>query len=178
MSKKEYRVVCTKERFKDEIIVDIVPASGMIHEMIYASRKKQNPKLEDYAGSVFLTETEGQEPVVTFGNMTGLSKKSLLGRYYENLSKSLSPLILETYAAMKAAGKKATLEVSMQDYFAMYRGEGEAKNTKDEALKERAEKIKRIEQNKKDVLSKRALSDASHKPEIMMAWRQALYRGD
>ena len=48
MSRKQYRVICSKERFKDDVIIDIAPADGVIHEMIFASRKKENPKLENY----------------------------------------------------------------------------------------------------------------------------------
>ena len=74
MSNKKYRVICTKERFNDNIIVDIAPANGAIHDMMFASRKKQNNKLEDVAGSIYLTDVTGTEPEIKFANVETLPK--------------------------------------------------------------------------------------------------------
>ena len=43
MSRKQYRVICSKERFKDDVIIDIAPADGVIHEVILPAAKKKIP---------------------------------------------------------------------------------------------------------------------------------------
>lgn len=185
MSRKQYRVLCSKEPFKDNIVVDIAPAGGVTHEMILASRKKQNDKLENYAGSIYLMDIDGKEFEITFGsfkfpaaNNNPNAKRSELYRYYEKLYNRLSPLILETYKKMKEAGKEATLEVSLKDYFAQEQLKNEVTNPKNEELKEYAERRLKIEQYKKATLERKAKENLAHKPEVLLAWKQALQRGD
>lgn len=181
MSKK-YRVICSKERFKDDIIVDIAPAQGVIHDMILTSRKKENTKLEDYAGSIYLTDIEGQEPEIVFGTFKAKTdnvpvRKSPMYLYYESLAKELTPKIVQTFKKMKAAGKESTLDVSMMDYLASKQKDDEVKTLKDEELKEYAERRRKIEQNKKETLERKARENATYKPEVLLAWKQALQRG-
>lgn len=185
MSRKQYRVICCKEPFKDDIIVDIAPAGGVTHEMILASRKKQNDKLENYAGSIYLMDIDGKDFEITFGsfkfpssNNNPNAKKTELYRYYERLYDKLSPLILETYKKMKEAGKEATLEVSLKDYFSQEQLKNEVNNLKSEELKEYAERRLKIEQYKKATLERKAKENSAHKPEVLLAWKQALRRGD
>lgn len=178
MSNKKYRVICTKERFDDNIIVDITPANGAIHDMMFASRKKQNNKLEDVAGSIYLTDVTGAEPEIKFANVETLPKNCNLYFYYEKLAKKLTPLIIKVYHEMKASGKESTLDIKIQDYFATYQQNTSTENLKCEELKEYAERRMRIEKYKKETLQQRAKEDAVHKPEVMLAWKQALNRGD
>jgi len=178
MSKK-YRVVCTKEKFKDKIIIDIAVADGVIHDMIYASRKTKNPKLEDYAGSVYLIDSEnGNPPQISFANMDGIPKNCELYRYYERLAKELIPQISAVYARMKASGRESTLDIRLNDYFAAFQNKGEIKNPWDERMQEYDEKRKRIEKLKKQTLADKARENSIYSPEILMAWKQALRRGD
>lgn len=184
MSRKQYRVICSKERFKDEVIIDIAPADGVIHDMIFASRQKENPKLENYAGSIYLTDIEGQEPEITFGKFkfsaqqdNVSTRKSPMYMYYESLAKELTPKIMQTFNKMKAAGKEATLDVSMMDYLAA-KQDGEVKTLKDEELKEYGERRRKIEQYKKETLERKARENTAYKPEVLLAWKQALQRGD
>lgn len=179
MSKKTYRVVCTKEKFKDEIIVDIVPADGVIHDMIFASRRANNPELQDYAGSVYLTDFgDDRKPVVSFGKMENLSKKCELYKYYERLAQNLTPQIIATYEKMKSCGKESTIDVRVRDYFAAIHDKDDVKTLKDEELKEYAERRLRIENFKKQTLAQKARENAIYKPEVLLAWKQALNRGD
>ncbi len=178
MSNTKYRVICTKERFDDNIIVDITPANGAIHDMMFASRKRQNNKLEDIAGSIYLTDIAGTEPEIKFANVENLPKNCNLYFYYAKLAKKLTPLILKVFHEMKATGKESTLDVQIQDYFATYQQSNASENLKGEALKEYAERKARFEKYKKETLQQRAKEDACHKPEVMLAWKQALNRGD
>lgn len=179
MSKKEFRVICTKERFKDEIIIDIVPANGVIHDMIFASRKKQNPKLEDYAGSVYLTDFDnGNTPEVSFAKMQNVPKNCELYRHYKRFAEKLTPEILKVYDKMTTSGRESTLDVQIGDYFAAFQDNIEVQNLKTEELKSYAEKRLRIEKFKKQTLEQKARENAVHKPEVLMAWKQAMYRGD
>lgn len=179
MSKKKFRVVCTKERFKDEIIIDIVPANGVIHDMIFASRKAQNPELEDYAGSVYLADSgNGEKPVVSFAKMENVPKNCELYRYYKRLAEKLTPEILKVYGKMTAAGKESTLDVQIEDYFSAFQGSAEIQNPQTEKLKSYAEKRLRIEKFKKQTMEQKARENTAHKPEVLMAWKQAMYRGD
>lgn len=183
MSRKQYRVICSKERFKDDLIIDIAPADGIIHDMIMASRKRENPKLENYAGSIYLTDIEGQEPEITFGKFKFSAqqnnapvRKSPMYMYYESLAKELTPKIIQTFNKMKAAGKKATLDISIMDYLSA-KQDGEVKTLKDEELKEYAERRMKIEQYKKETLERKARENSAYKPEVLLAWKQALHRG-
>lgn len=182
---KQYRILCCKEPFKDNIIIDIIQADKATHEMILASRKKQNNKLENYADSVYLTDINGKEFEITFGsfkfpsaNNNPNAKKTELYRYYEKLYNQLSPLILETYQNMKKSGRESTLEVNIQDYFDQEQLKNEDSNPENEKLKESAERNLKIKQYKKITLARKAKENAVHKPEVLLAWKQALYRGD
>ncbi len=185
MSSKQYRVICTKERFKDEIIIDIVPSDGVIHDMLLAGRQKENPKLENYAGSVYLTEIDGQEPEIVFGkfNLAERQKnpparKTPMYLYYESLAKELTPQILQTFYKMKANGKESTIDINMTDYLISKQKDIEAKDVQSENLKEYAERRSKIEKYKKETLERKAHENATHRPEVLLAWKQALYHGD
>lgn len=184
MSRKQYRVICSKERFKDDVIIDIAPADGVIHEVIFASRKKENPKLENYGGPIYLTDIDGQKPEITFGDfklseqlVNAPARKSPMYMYYESLARELTPKIVETFNKMKAAGKEATLDVCMMDYLAS-KQDGEVKTLQDEELKEYAERRRKIEQYKKETIERRENEKSACKPEVLLAWKQALQRGD
>lgn len=159
MSKKTYRVICTKEPFKDEIIVDIAPARHFIHEMIFAARKKQNPKLENLAGSVFLTVISEQEPVVSYTTFKAGAKNNGVAKYYENLAKTLTPLIKKTYFKMKENGKDSTLDINIKDYFEFSNSNEKFRENKKTPAENHTKKM-------------------PCKPEVLLAWRQAHILGD
>ena len=97
--------------------------------------------------------------------------------YYESLARELTPKIVETFDKMKAAGKEATLDVCMMDYLAP-KQDGEVKTLQEEELKEYAERRRKIEQYKKETIERRENEKSACKPEVLLAWKQALQRGD
>lgn len=79
---------------------------------------------------------------------------------------------------MKKSGRESTLEVNIQDYFDQEQLKNEDSNPENEKLKESAERNLKIEQYKKITLARKAKENAVHKPEVLLAWKQALYCGD
>lgn len=106
MKKKEYRVICwqpSSSSLNDEIYADIVPAEGVIHDMIFYSRlqifrgNQPNLMIRDVAKSIYLNVINEDEPEIVFAQETEVSHERL------------RQIILQTYKKMKEAGKNSTL---------------------------------------------------------------------
>ena len=79
---------------------------------------------------------------------------------------------------MKANGKESTIDINMTDYLISKQKDIEAKDVQSENLKEYAERRSKIEKYKKETLERKAHENATHRPEVLLAWKQALYHGD
>ena len=106
MEKKEYRVICwqpSSSSLSDEIFADIVPADGVIHNMIFYSRlqifrgNQPNLMIRDIAKSIYLNVINEGEPKIVFAQETAVSQERL------------RTIILQTYKKMKEAGQNSTL---------------------------------------------------------------------
>ncbi len=143
---KEYRVVCSQERLHKDVTIDIVPANSFIHEMIFATRQRLNPKAEDLAGSVTLYDTQDGKPYVSFANVNHLPKNCELYKYYKRMSDWLTPKIIETFNDMRARGLEANIDVKVSDYYRKYDTDMPNNNKGEELIKE-AELIERQKEN-------------------------------
>ena len=113
--KKEYRVVCSKLRYSDEVFVDIAATdgdrSGVTHEMIFYTRRRLcGAPLEDCGtGSVFLTDNGQDIPSVNFSYGVQAPKNSLEYQSYEKMCARLRPEIIKAFRQMRAENKSSTL---------------------------------------------------------------------
>ena len=67
-------------------------------------------------------------------------------------------------------------QVTAFDVTELYRRQKELEED-NKKLKEYAERRRKIEQNKKETLERKARENAAYKPEVLLAWKQALQRG-
>lgn len=114
MNKKlEYRVVCTQERFKDNIFIDIAPVEKTTHEALYYTRLQYqrnqfNQELEDYGThSVFLTDENGKVDI-DFSQGAKGRKGSIEWESHMRMCERIRPQIVETYQKMISEGKNQT----------------------------------------------------------------------
>ena len=98
IKKEEYRVICWQpatSSLDDQIFADIVPANGVIHDMIFYTRLKlmrgneSAMTIRDIAKSIYLNVIGNNEPEITFAQSTIVSKEQLrsviLKTYYQGL---------------------------------------------------------------------------------------------
>ena len=120
MEKKNYKVVCSKLKFADEIFVDIASSGGVIHDQIFFSRAQlckdfSSQPLERVTGSVYLEalEQDGQpeEVKIYFPQTANQQKNPLEYADMQRLHARLTPLIEQTYQQMRAEGRESTLFV-------------------------------------------------------------------
>lgn len=169
---KEYRVVCSKECFKEKFYIDIVPAMGVIHEMIDAKRKKINPNISNYGGSIMLVVDEHNQPKVIFPDFNKKSRSSL--EYHTSLYAKLEPMIIKTYKNMKAENKDSTLtwrgdEIAF-DFFDETRNNKQGREKYMSAKEMRIrDQIERINRNKEKLRQKIERERNSEKPYVP-AW--------
>ena len=113
---KKYRILCNKERFTDNVFVDIAPENGVTHDMMFYSRLQlyrmtSSQILEDCGTrSIYMTVTDGQEPEIDFSYSDPGVKKPLEHQSYMKMCDRLRPMILKTYEKMIAAGRQSTLD--------------------------------------------------------------------
>ncbi len=120
MEKKNYKVVCSKLRFGNEVFVDIAPQGGVIHDQIFFSRAQlckaySNQPLERLANSIYLQawEEDGQIERLKIDFPQVISEK--LDKYEHErmlqLYAELEPQITAAYYEMRAGGRESTLFV-------------------------------------------------------------------
>ncbi|MBR1398683.1 MAG: hypothetical protein IJ564_00705 [Alphaproteobacteria bacterium] len=196
MEKKEYRVVCSEERWTNKIFIDIAPANGVIHDMIYAARKAKNPNVSNLAGSVYLSHVDGMEPEIEFsvdGSTKKLSEAELKTKaehlnspenrkygpgyaYYIGLYSKLLPKIHETYQMMRKFGKESTISVGDSfAFFDIYDMPEYARNPQEERAIEEAERFKKMQRRRQYTLE-RMKNDKD--PVLQMKAKMKLYSGD
>ena len=82
-----------------------------------------------------------------------------VAKYYENLAKTLTPLIKKTYFEMKENGKDSTLDINIKDYFEFSNSNEKFKENKKTPAENHTKKM-------------------PCKPEVLLAWCQAHILGD
>ena len=160
MEKKEYRVVCSEERWTNKIFIDIAPANGVIHDMIYAARKAKNPNVSNLAGSVYLSHVDGMEPEIEF-SVDGSTKK-------------LSEAELKTKAEHLNSPENRKYGPGYA-FFDIYDMPEYARNPQEERAIEEAERFKKMQRRRLYTLE-RMKNDKD--PVLQMKAKMKLYSGD
>lgn len=167
---REYRVVCNKERFEEKFYIDIVPAKGVIHEMIFAKRKKINPNISNYGGSIMLVVDEHNQPKVIFPDFYKKSRSSY--EYHTSLYAKLEPMIIKTYKNMKAENKDSTLtwrgdEIAF-DFFDETRNNKQGRekymSAKEMRIRDQIERINRYKEKLRQKIERERNSEKPYVP--------------
>ena len=145
MQAKEYRVVCSRPKFGGDVIVDIVPSRGVIHDQIFFTRRwlhkqQTGEDLVKYNHSFMLKEVDGEEPQILYPEILNEPKGSEAARITQRDYAELTPEILKTFKTMRASGLESTLQVySMAEQTALE----EMHKTPEEEAFDRKQRAKR-----------------------------------
>lgn len=110
MYKEEYRVVCSKPQFSNEIFIDIAPCQGTTHDQIFFSRQKiyrltDNRQLERLFGSIYLQDIDGK---IKIDFPTDVKNNTdYLQQHYDELHLQ----IINCYRQMKDSLQNSTLHI-------------------------------------------------------------------
>lgn len=103
-------------------------------------------------------------------------------QYQDHLRQKLDPLIIETFQKMKNHNKDRTLEVSMANMAVMYDLHSSSEN---EQLSEREDLLirqnsyqKHLAEKRRELIERKAKEKYASTPQLLLAWKQAKYRGD
>lgn len=120
MEKKNYKVVCSKLRFGQEIFVDIAPHNGVIHDQIFFSRAQlckaySDLPLERLTNSIYMQawEEDGKTAQLKIDFPQIINEKQDKYEYERMLQlyAELEPQIAAAYYEMRAGGRESTLFV-------------------------------------------------------------------
>lgn len=180
----KYRVVCSEnlKLYPDKLFIDIYPAGSsrpencLNHECILQMRRVVNPDVSSLASGIILTDRGNGDIFLQYEKVTNYRLK----QYQEYIRSKVDNKIIETFKKMKALGKNRTLEVSLSSMavlFDLQKRPDTPVSAREDALQKEADHQRKL----KAALHYRQVYHASQKnashPEIMLAWKQAMYRG-
>ena len=182
MSASKYRVVCTD--IEGKTCVDFYPAgygrpeNCITHDGILLMRQLANPKaaLVDRA---ILTELGNEQIHIQF---EGVPKS--MRKYQELARQKLTPLISRNFKRMKQNNADRTIEISFSQMAVLYDlnsldiKDNEPHSAREHELSEQYNRQKKLEQKRHDRHEFYARQPHAAKPEILLAWKQAQFRGD
>ena len=179
---KKYRVVCTD--IKGKTCVDFYPAgcgrpeNCITHDGILLMRQLANPEavLIDRA---ILTELGNEQIHIQY---EGLPKS--IRKYQEPKRQKLSPLISKNFKRMKQNNADRTIEISFSQMAVLYDlnsldiKDNKPHSAREHELSEQYNRQKKLEQKRHDRHEFYARQPHASNPEILLAWKQAQFRGD
>ncbi len=184
--KNIYRVVCSENQrlYPGKTFIDIYPAGSMrpenslTHDCLLQMRRMASPGVDKIESGILLTELDNGEISLQYEKRTNYR----LRRYQEHLRQRLDPKIIATFKEMKSQNKDRTLEVSlvhMAIMFDLFNTEKDKPlSAREDALIRENMRQKRQAAKRRELIARQAAGKYAAHPEIMLAWKQALYRGD
>src|SRR5574344_587164 len=188
-----YRVVCSenKKLYPNKLFIDIYPAdmyrpeNCFTHDCILKMRQLINPNVSNLEPGILLYDDHETEPLIKFEKTYSRS----IQIQQEYMHEKLDNKIIETFKKMRALGKDRTLDVSLvtlgvnYDFFAPKNDNTSPISAKEDALLKEIARQKRIAQKRQELKSYQEIYWSKHpeskcSPQQLMAWKQAISRGD
>lgn len=182
----KYRVICTENqrRYPGKTFIDIYPAgcmrpeNSLTHDCLLQMRRLATPEVDKIESGIILTDFGNGNIHLQYEAMPNRRMRE----YQQYLRQRLDGQIIDTFKEMKAKGVNRTLEISFCDMatrFDLYAPNDETPISarEDALIKENAHQ-KRLIEKRKEAVRRAASSKYAAHPEILLAWRQAKYRGD
>ncbi len=183
---EQYRVICYKNsnHCPEKIFVDIYPAglsrheNELTHDCLLQMRRIADPGAERVESGIILTD---------FGNGNIRLKYEpaanyRIRQYQEYIRPKIDPEIIKTFQDMKRRGKNRTLEVSFKDMAVLFDLHASAEDSpvsaRQDALIKENTRRKQLAEKKKELARRLARAPYASRPELLLAWKQAKYRGD
>lgn len=182
----KYRVLCSENQFRypGKTFVDIYPAgflrpeNSLTHDGLLQMRRLVNPDVEILETGIILTDFGSGNIMLQYEKMPNRRMQ----QYQTSLRQRLDPLIIKTFREMKQHGQNRTLEVSMASMAVMYDlhsfSEEQPRSAREDALIRQNAYQKRLYEKRRLQIERQAQKENAPSPQVLLAWRQALYRGD
>ena len=184
--KQQYRVICTENPrfYPKKTFIDIYPAdisrpeNCITHDVLLQMRRLANPEVDHIINGIILTDCGAGNIHLQYETVTNRR----LRQYQENIRQRLDPAIIKTFHEMRHAGKDRTLEVSfgnMAVLFDLHAPSLDAPvSARQNALIEENKRIRYIAAKRQELIARRSKEPYANKPHLLLAWKQAQYRGD
>lgn len=182
MSASKYRVVCTD--IEGKTCVDFYPAgygrpeNCITHDGILLMRQLANPKAT-LVDKAILTELGNEQIHIQFEDVPKSMRK-----YHELARQKLAPFISRNFKRMKQNNADRTIEISFSQMAVLYDlnsldiKDNKPHSAREHELSEQYNRQKKLEQKRHDRHEFYAHQPHAAKPEILLAWKQAQFRGD
>lgn len=182
----KYRVICTENQrlYPGKTFIDIYPAgslrpeNSLTHDCLLQMRRLATPEVDKLESGIILTDFGNGSIHLQYETMPNRRMKE-----YQNLLRQrLDKQIIDTFKQMRAKGFDRTLEISFTEMaarFDLYASEDDTPvSARQDALIKENARQKRLAEKHKEAVRRAAASRYAASPEILLAWRQAKYRGD
>lgn len=182
---EKYRVICTENQklYPDKLFIDIYPAgigsaaNSLTHECLLQMRRMINPEVEVVETGILLTDLGNGNLQLQYEKMPNRRMQ----QYQDNLRKQLDKKITDAYKDMRLQNKDRTMEVSLSNMVVLFdlnAGDDTPVSAREDALIKENARQKYIVEKRKHLLQRKASNKYASKPHTLLAWKQAMIRGD
>ncbi len=177
-----YRVVCWEEN--NQIFADIYPAgesrpeNSITHDTIFMMRQKITPNAKRVETGILLTDLSNGSIELKYEKVYNKRMKM----YQDSIRKKIDPIIVSTFKEMKRLGKNRTFEISLANMSVLFdirdkQGEYAYRSARQDELIREKLRIDKANELKKIKIEYYANAKYATNPHIVLAYRQAMYRG-
>lgn len=176
---QQYRVVCCENKNK-KLFVDIYPAdfsnNAPTHDILIKMRRMITPDANPIISGIILTDLGNKnislkyEPVYSYR----------LRQYQEFIRTKVDSQIYKTFQQMKNQGARSTIEINSANWGIIFdmHASSSPQSAREKLLIDEKLNYKKYQENRQHLIESKANSPYASKPHILLALKQAKYRGD
>ncbi len=154
------------------------PENCLTHDGLLQMRRLINPNVQKLESGIILTNFGHSNILLQYEKMPNRRMQ----QYQDHLRQKLDPLIIDTFRKMKNHNKDRTFEVSMANMAVMYElhssSENEQLSAREDLLIRQNSYQKHLAEKRRELIERKAKEKYASAPQLLLAWKQAKYRGD